>query len=247
MSGRWIAALLVALAAGSAGAQDAVWIGRFDAAAAVPPPPWRVVQLDRGVPPTLYRVRLWDGVTAVEADADRSMALLARPIEFDLRPTPVLCWRWRVDAPLKTADMTRRSGDDFAARVYVAFRIPSEDMDLVTRLKLGVARGTWGDALPDAALNYVWDNRHAQGTRRRNAYTDRAEMIVVRSGAAQADAWVQERRDVLADARQAFGSDRLSATLLAVATDTDNTGERARAGFADLHFVPRDQPCIDAK
>jgi hypothetical protein len=30
---------------------------------------------------------------------------------------------------------------------------------------------------------------------------------------------------------------------LAVASDTDNTGETARAGFADLHFVGAEEPC----
>lgn len=34
---------------------------------------------------------------------------------------------------------------------------------------------------------------------------------------------------------------RQTGPLLAV--DTDNTGERARAGFADLHFVARGAQC----
>lgn len=48
---------------------------------------------------------------------------------------------------------------------------------------------------------------------------------------------------MLDDARQAFGTDRPPPTLLAIATDPDNTGERARAGFADLQFVRRDARC----
>jgi hypothetical protein len=31
--------------------------------------------------------------------------------------------------------------------------------------------------------------------------------------------------------------------LLAVTADTDNTGEQAHAGFADVHFVARAAPC----
>jgi crotonobetainyl-CoA:carnitine CoA-transferase CaiB-like acyl-CoA transferase len=64
--------------------------------------------------------------------------------------------------------------------------------------------------------------------------------VVQRSGDGQAGRWVVERVDVLADAIRAFGSERPTARLLAVASDTDNTGERARAGFADLHFVARE-------
>lgn len=35
----------------------------------------------------------------------------------------------------------------------------------------------------------------------------------------------------------------MKASLLAVASDTDNTKEQARAGFADLHFVGADVSC----
>jgi hypothetical protein len=219
------------------------YVGRFDAALSAPPVPWRVIRLDQRVPPTQYRVISWDGVAAVEAIADASMALLARPLDVDLARTPVLCWRWRVDAPLNTADMATKRGDDYAARVYVAFSLPAEAMSFATRAKLMLARGLYGDHVPDAALNYVWDNRYPVGTQRPNAYTDRTRMIVLRSGPLHAVAWVTERRDVLRDAMQAFGTDRVRPTLLAVAADTDNTGEHARSGFADLHFVPRDAEC----
>ncbi|WP_218568631.1 DUF3047 domain-containing protein [Pseudomonas sp. 2FG] len=219
------------------------YVGRFDASASTPPPPWRVIRFDEKVPPTRYRVIAWDGVAAVEAEANASMALLARPLAVDLQLTPVLCWRWRVDAPLNNADMMTKQGDDYAARVYITFRLPPETLSPATRAKLELARSFYGDQVPDAALNYVWDNRYAVGTSRASAYTDRTRMIVQRSGPQQAGAWVSERRNVLADMAQAFGTERVQATLLAVAADTDNTGERARAGFADLHFVGREVAC----
>lgn len=243
--GNLLRVLGVCLLATGAWAQDsaAIYVGRFHVAASTPPPPWRVIRLDERVPPTRYRVIVWDGVTAVEAEANASMALLARPLAVDLQLTPVLCWRWRVDAPLTTADMTTKQGDDYAARVYVAFRLPPETLSLATRIKLKLARSIYGGHVPDAALNYVWDNRYPVGTRRANAYTERTQMIVQRSGPEQAGAWVSERRNVLADMAQAFGTERVHATLLAVAADTDNTGERARAGFADLHFVGSEAAC----
>ncbi len=243
MRSRWMAAALGLLCA-SVLAQDKTHdVGRFDAALSTPPAPWRVIRFDQQVPATQYRVISWDGVAAVEAVANASMALLARPLHVDLARTPILCWRWRIDAPLKTADMATRQGDDYAARVYLAFKLPDEAMSFVTRTKIKLARSIYGEHVPDAALNYVWDNRYPVDTRRSNAYTDRTQMIVLRSGPSQAGAWVTERRDVLADAIAAFDSDQVRATQLAIAADTDNTGERARSGFADLHFVARDQNC----
>lgn len=238
-----LAALGVGLAAMPATAQDnAISVGHFDTVGDAPPP-WQVVRLDEQVPPTRYRVIAWDGITAVEALADASMALLARPLDVDLTRTPVLCWRWRVDAPLVAADMATKAGDDYAARVYVTFSLPSAAMDFSTRFKLGLARSVFGVDVPDAAINYVWDNRYPVGTERPNAYTDRNHMMVLRSGAAEADTWVTERRDVVQDVAKAYGTEEVHAIQLALAADTDNTGERARSGFADLHFVARNATC----
>lgn len=165
------------------------------------------------------------------------MALLARPLQVDLERTPVLCWRWRVDAPVASADMVQKAGDDYAARVYLTFEAPPDQLSLATRAKLKLARAIYGRQVPDAAVNYVWDNRQPVGTIRDNAYTDRARMFVLRSGASPAGRWVGERRNVLEDFRRAFGPMPARLGGLAIASDTDNTGEEAHAGFADFRFV----------
>ncbi len=208
------------------------------------PEPWRVVTINDRIKPTEYRAATVDGVSAFEAQADGSMALLARPLEVDLNATPVLCWRWRVERVLEKADMATKAGDDYAARVYVAFSLPPEAMSFGVRAQLRLGRAIFGDLLPDAALNYVWDNRYPVGTEKPNAYTDRTRMVVLQTGPERVGQWVTERRDVRADVVRAFGSDRARPTLLAVAADTDNTGERARSAFADLQFVAADAPCL---
>jgi hypothetical protein len=230
-------------ATGTTAAQYSVPIGVFSQETQTPPEPWRMVSFDADIPATRYRIIRWDKVIAIEAKAEASMALLARPLNLNLVNTPVLCWRWRVDAPLKSADMAHKSGDDYAARVYVAFDLPNSEMDWTTLLKLRLARQIFGEQVPDAALNYVWDNRYPIGTERPNAYTELTQMLVLQSGSDNAGQWMVERRNVLADAEQAFGKLDFKAKQLAVASDTDNTGEIAHAGFADLHFVGADAAC----
>ena len=232
-------ALAAAASGAAADASQALWVGRFADGIG----DWREFQLDQRVARNTFRAREWDGVAAVEVQSSRAMSLLARPVTVDLAATPVLCWRWRVDAPLAGADMATRQGDDYAARVYVSLAIPRAEQGLGLRAQLAVARAIWGADVPDAALNYVWDNRQPVGTVRPNAYTERAIMIVQRSGAAEAGRWVWERRDVAADARAHFGP-KAAVAQLAITADTDNTGESARAGFADLHFVPGAAPCV---
>jgi hypothetical protein len=155
----------------------------------------------------------------------------------------VLCWRWRVDGVVRSADMKRRSGDDYAARVYVAFSLRPESIGFMTRMALRAARKLYGDLVPDAAINYVWDNRYPQGTALPNAYTDRTRMIVVQTGDTRIQQWVWEQRDVLADFGKHFGLPDPQISSIAVATDTDNTHSKARAGFADIGFVPRGMDC----
>jgi Protein of unknown function (DUF3047) len=225
-----------------AGAPE-VSIGRFDTDLVGLPPSWQVIQLEKNVHPTQYRPLYWDGVHAIESQANRSMTLLGRKVDVDLTATPVLCWRWRVEDILKKADMKRRQGDDYAARVYIAFALPSEALSFADKAALSLARALFGDRVPDAAINYVWDNRHAVDTRLPNAYTDRAQMIVRRTGSNDLGRWVTERVDVRDDVTRTFGSDKAKPILVAIASDTDNTGEKVRAGFADLHFVGKNDAC----
>lgn len=214
------------------------WVGSFSDDTTA----WREIRLKADLAPNRFRFRDWDGVRALEVSSQAGMSLMARPLEVDLDATPVLCWRWRVEGTIAGADMRTRAGDDYAARVYVSFRLPPESLSLGLKAKLAVARALWGPDLPDAAINYVWDNLNPVGTEQPNAYTDRTVMVVLRSGDGEAGRWVQERRDVAADVARLFGP-RTQAVQLALAADTDNTGASAQAGFADLHFVPRNRPC----
>ena len=222
---------------------ESLWVGRFSGNEVSIPAPWKIEQIDTRVPPTRYSLRYWDGVHAIEAQASKSMALLGRPLSIDLQKTPILCWQWRVDAPVASADMTRKAGDDYAARVYLNFTIPSDRLSLATRAKLALARTLYGNQVPDAALNYLWDNTHPVGTLQNNVYTDRARMLVLRSGAGKAGSWVFERRNVLKDFQRVFGDVGGQLRTLVLASDTDNTGEDAHAGFADFRFVSTETEC----
>lgn len=187
---------------------------------------------------TRYSLVAADGATVLRAQADKSMSALTHAVRVDTRRFPLLRWRWKIDAPVAQADMTRKAGDDYAARLYVIFDYPRARLPLSARLGMAVAESVYGQQIPTAALNYVWDNRQPVGTIRANAYTDRARMIVLRSGPGEEGQWRTETRDLRADFRAAFGEDAPDVVGLAIATDTDNTGGRALAWFGDVEFMP---------
>lgn len=191
---------------------------------------------------TLYTLIRDDGTTVLMAEANRSMSGLLYPIRINVKQTPLLQWRWKISNVLADADMTKKSGDDYAARIYVLFDYPVEKLPFGTRAKLKLAESVYGQKVPTAALNYVWDNRMAPGTIRPNAYTDRARMIVLQSGNDKAGRWITETRDLAADFRSAFGEEPPDVIAVALATDTDNTGEKVTAWYGDIQFSPRSTP-----
>ena len=200
---------------------------------------WTVLKPAPKAPDTIYTLERDSDHVVLKADADRSMSGLVFATRVDINKTPLLRWRWKITAPIQHADMTKKSGDDFAARIYVMFDYPREKLSFSTRAKLKLGEAIYGQKIPTAALNYVWDNRQPIGTIQPNPYTDRARMVVVESGSGKAGQWVTETRDLAADFKAAFGEDAPDVVAVALATDTDNTGEHAISYFGDMQFLPR--------
>lgn len=140
-------------------------------------------------------------------------------LKFSAQQCPEVSWRWRVSNVIATADITRKEGDDAAAKVYVVFAGPS-----------------WWNPLDKRILLYVWDNAAPMGAVLPNAWLPAKErMVVLESGAAKAGQWIDERVSLSEDFTRAFaGETPGSVEGLAFLADTDNTHERVSAGLDDL-------------
>jgi len=231
------AALALAAAAPVVLAAEGTAITPFSSAApgAPPPAPWRELVLARVKPP---RYALVDdgGATVLRVTSDAAAGALGHPLRIDAARAPMLAWRWKVDHVVEHADLATKRGDDFAARVYVFFDVPAGGIPVGQRIALAFARWLYGPDVPSAALCYVWDNTHPVGTSVWSAYTGRVRVVVLESGSARAGQWVEERRDVAADYRAAFGAEREAPPVsgIAAGNDTDQTGETATAWFGDF-------------
>jgi len=85
----------------------------------------------------------------------------------------------------------------------------------------------------------VWDKKAPTGTTVWNAYTDRVRMIVLRGGKTGIDQWIDEERNLQKDFRAAFGEDPPEISGVAIAADTDQTGEATTSWFGDILFTDR--------
>jgi hypothetical protein len=177
-----------------------------------------------------------EGSTVLRVDSDNSagsvgIALTTRAVK-DVAAT--LRWRWKVDRVLERADMEKKTGDDYAARVYVFFDVPLASLPFMDRSKIRIARMAAGADVPTAALCYVWDSKHRVGHTAWSPYTSRVRKIVLQSGAANVGKWMMESRDVNADFREAFGFDAPAVTGVAIGNDTDNTDDRVTTWYGDV-------------
>ena len=169
-------------------------------------------------------------------DANHASGAIAH--ELDIPAANILSWRWKVNHSVAKADLSKKSGDDFAARVYVFFDVPRTSLSWLQRMRLNLAGHAVGHAIPTSALCYVWDNRHPVGTIAPSAYSNLVRTIVVHSGDADAGTWQLQQRDLAADFRTAFGRAAPRVTGIALASDTDNTGGHVKAWFGDLTLTP---------
>lgn len=185
----------------------------------------------------------WDpGQGALHAVSRASASGLVYRLDREPAETPILRWRWKVAGPVAGGDARTKAGDDYAARLYVTFRYDPESASRGMRFKYALAKSLYGEHPPHAGINYIWANKLPQGEAVPNAYTDRVRMIAVRSGAEEAGRWLAEERDILADYRELFGEDPPPLAGVAVMTDTDNTGGKAEAWYADIGLHPRKGP-----
>lgn len=207
------------------------------AAGAELPAGWRVQRIPKVERQTRFDLIDDSGATVLRARADAASASL----RFALDVAPVagsqLRWRWKTEHVLEKGDLTTKAGDDYAARLYVFFDRKPAQMSLGERITYKLGRVRYGDQLPPAALCYVWDNKQPVGTTRDNPYTGFVKMIVATSGKTQQGQWATLQRDISADYKRAFGTTPPRITGIAVAVDTDNTGESTISYFGDIRFT----------
>jgi len=168
---------------------------------------------------TEYTIVEEEGRPVLLANSVGSASVLGRKIKIDLTKTPYVNWSWKVERGLPKVDETTKSGDDFAARLYF--------------VKSG-GFAIWNTK----ALNYVWASSQLRDTSWPNAFEpSNSIMHAVRGSWDPIGEWRHEKRNVREDFKKSFGKDIKSVNGVAIMTDTDNTGLRARAVYGDIFFT----------
>ncbi len=166
---------------------------------------------------TIYQLVDEEGKQSIKAVSIGSASGLVKKVSINLDKTPYLYWRWRVDGVLDGPNERSKQGDDYPARIYV------------------VNDGGW-TPWRTRSINYVWSSGQVEGSVWPSAYTEKSMMVAVRSGSPDTQLWKMERRNLKEDFKHFFGEDIHQVDLVAIMTDTDNTGASATAWYGDIYF-----------
>jgi hypothetical protein len=219
-------------------AEATIDVGKFSTAAEgnIPPAGWEPLVFPKIAKHTDY-VFVKDGdVVVVKATSAAAASGLTHKVKIDLSKYPVIKWRWKVSNVIEKSDVARKDGDDYAARIYVTFAYEPDKVSFGKKLKYKAGRVLFGQDIPIAAINYIWESKTPVDTIVDNAYTDFVKMIVIESGKDKVGQWVDEERNLYEDYKKAFGSEPPLVSGVAIMTDTDNTGESAVAYYGDIVF-----------
>ena len=200
------------------------------------PEGWKPLNFQNIEKKTQYSLVKDGDTVVVKAVSEASASGLIREMKVDPKEFPILQWRWKVGNILKKGNVKTREGDDYPARIYIAFEYDPKKLNFFEKTKYNTYRILYGQYPPLQAINYIWESTAPKGTSVPNPYASRVQMIVVESGPEKINQWVSEERNVFEDYRKAFGEDPPLISGVALMTDTDNTGESATAYYGDISF-----------
>ncbi len=158
----------------------------------------------------------------ISAASQDACSGLYTKVDYEATPGLYLSWKWKaVLFPQKKEPgrLSNKSEDDFAARVYVIFQ--------------------GSNFFKSDVIEYIWDETIPAGTVTASPYSERVRLFVLQSGIAVPEngGWREEERNLYEDYRKLFGKEpERPVGVVALMSDSDNTGTQSEADFADFTF-----------
>jgi DUF3047 family protein len=183
----------------------------------------------RGPAPSEWQVKVNHGQPDISPCADgdgsclhlkssRSSFSLERGVDVNPYENRYLTWRWKVAKLPDGGDFRRAATDDQAAQLLVAFA-------------------------DRRVLTYIWDSTAPKGTMQSASSIPLVHIyaVVCESGAAEANRWVPETRDVAADYERAYGKGAPRVKGLRIQINSQHTGTSAESYFGEVVFRNKSQ------
>lgn len=198
---------------------------------------WHVFDF-KNVPHTKYEfIKTESNEVVVKASSNASASGMIREVSIDPNEYPIIEWKWNVSKVVKNADVTKRSGDDYSARIYITFDLPTDSLGIKDRIIYNTASTFYPDGkIPIRAMNYIWSTNGEVGAIHSNPWTNLSQMIIIESGTKRTGQWVTETRNILEDYRKIYQTNPPRINAIAIMTDSDNTKQSGEAYYGEIIF-----------
>jgi len=143
----------------------------------------------------------------------KSSFALERGVDVDTAQNPYLTWKWKVSQLPGGGDFRKAGTDDQAAQVLVAFS-------------------------DRRVISYIWDTSAPRGAFQSTSFIPLVHVfsVVCESGAADANRWLAESRNVAADYERAYGRPAPHVKALRIQINSQHTGTVAESYFGEVAF-----------
>jgi Protein of unknown function (DUF3047) len=169
----------------------------------------------------------YQSLTIVEDEGRRALSLkshndsttLNREIKgkVHLKDTPILEWEWKSTVLPKGANSCKKALDDQAGQIFVVWpRFPEQVRSRI--------------------IGYVWDTTQPIGTVCRSEKTGMVTYVVVRSGPAELNKWITEKRNIVEDFKKIYGEAPDDPAALSLSIDSNDTGTTSEAMIGTIRF-----------
>ena len=154
-----------------------------------------------------------EGESCLHLKSVKSSFALEHRVDVDPSQMPYLTWRWKVAQLPGGGDFRHASSDDQAAQVLVGF----SDKRILT---------------------YIWDSSAPKGTMQSASNIPLVHIyaVVCQSGAAEANKWIAESRNIAADYERAYGKAAPRVKGLRLQINSQHTGTTAESYFGEVAF-----------
>lgn len=201
-----------------------------------PAHPWSH-QAFPGKTPTQFRYARVDGRDTIAASADSSASMLRHDVHVAAQDLGHVRFSWKVPALMEEADMALRDKDDAPVRLVLVFDGDRSKFSAKDAALSELARLLTGEEMPYATLMYVWCNKRPPGSIIHSPRTDRIRKLVVESGPARLNHWLEYERDIRADYERVFGEAPGALVGVGLMTDSDNTRSVTQAWYGPVRLV----------
>jgi hypothetical protein len=154
-----------------------------------------------------------DDVSCVHLKSVKASFGLEKGVDVDPTQMPYLTWRWKVTQIPPGGDFRRSASDDQAAQVLVAFA-------------------------DRRVISYIWDSSAPKGVMDSASSIPlvRIFAVVCESGAAEANRWIPESRNVAADFQHAYGKPAPHVKGIRIQINSQHTATVAESYFGEVAF-----------